>query len=449
MQVPMEVPIQVPMQVKQGLVHGNQRPDMQQPQYQYQHQDTHQLQQQQHQPAPHSLEQQRLMASSHAAGPASAGPGTEASTVNAANATNAAKISGSTSGHVLGKLYGGATLFPGWKLGTDVIDVRGIAVLDGTGPPPTGHSAGSINGSINGGGSGTGMLAAGIHPFGYSPFGGFIGGAKCGEVAENRSMRRAGCRHGPGGRHRHECGYQCSCSALRRPAAARGGRMEVVDCGERKAQQRISWRLVVFKPGGASGDLGKGWGVRCLERVIDKGSFLFEYVGELRRECEVEQLQRTYETDGLKGRYFFTLTEGARATTRAGSRQSDKPERMYVVDATRYRNIAAFVNHSCRPNLEARFYWTQHTDRALPHVGFYAARDIHFGEELGVSYAQGLTGKARVDALGWLGADCRCDYCREKEREREEREGISRSRKRSRPKPAGFEAQHGESYSST
>ena len=47
------------------------------------------------------------------------------------------------------------------------------------------------------------------------------------------------------------------------------------------------------------------------------------------------------------------------------------------------RNIAAFINFACDPNLDVRKYASASGDKALPRIAFFARRDISRGEELG------------------------------------------------------------------
>ena len=49
------------------------------------------------------------------------------------------------------------------------------------------------------------------------------------------------------------------------------------------------------------------------------------------------------------------------------------------IDAYSVRNIAAFINFSCRPNLEMQSIEGSHRDRKLPRIAFYAKEDIQAG----------------------------------------------------------------------
>ena len=53
-----------------------------------------------------------------------------------------------------------------------------------------------------------------------------------------------------------------------------------------------------------------------------------------------------------------------------------------VIDAYAVRNLAAFMNFSCDPNLRMVRVPSIHGDRRYPRVGFVAKRDIERLEEL-------------------------------------------------------------------
>ena len=57
------------------------------------------------------------------------------------------------------------------------------------------------------------------------------------------------------------------------------------------------------------------------------------------------------------------------------------------IDALHACNAAGFVNFACVPNMAARGVLCEHSDAALPHVAFFATRDIAAGEELTDDYS--------------------------------------------------------------
>ena len=53
-----------------------------------------------------------------------------------------------------------------------------------------------------------------------------------------------------------------------------------------------------------------------------------------------------------------------------------------MIDAFAVRNIAAFINFSCDPNLEMKGIASASGDGRIKRVGFFARRVIHAGDEL-------------------------------------------------------------------
>ena len=88
---------------------------------------------------------------------------------------------------------------------------------------------------------------------------------------------------------------------------------------------------------------------------IKKGDFVIEYTGE----------KISSDTaDERGGKYLFTLTDKV------------------VVDGKGRKNIARYINHSCRPNCEAE------VDEDAMKVNIYARRNIKSNEELTYDYGK-------------------------------------------------------------
>ena len=129
---------------------------------------------------------------------------------------------------------------------------------------------------------------------------------------------------------------------------------------------------------------------------ISKGDFVVEYVGELVSAAEADRRSTLCPEAGT---YHFQVPSG-----RTAAREHD-----VIIDAYTVRNVAAFINFSCEPNLEARPIAAQSGDPRLNRVGFFATRDVVPGEEL--SYRRdknAFTKKSREGALRCLCGSAKC-----------------------------------------
>lgn len=108
----------------------------------------------------------------------------------------------------------------------------------------------------------------------------------------------------------YECNAACFCGP---------------DCMNRVVQRGRQIPVTIFRTVD-----GRGWGVKCLER-IKKGTFVTEYVGEIITSEEAERRGKTYDKAGST--YLFDL---------------DFVEEMavFTIDATKYGNVSHFLNHS-------------------------------------------------------------------------------------------------------
>lgn len=109
------------------------------------------------------------------------------------------------------------------------------------------------------------------------------------------------------------------------------------------------------------------------QEPIRKGTMVIEYTGEL---------ITNDEADRRGGKYLFNV----------GSK--------WTVDGKGRENTARYINHSCRPNCEARTKGTR--------IFIYAIRNIRPGEELCYDY-----GKEYFDEF-IKPHGCKCGHCRAK-----------------------------------
>ncbi|XP_054271745.1 histone-lysine N-methyltransferase EHMT2-like isoform X2 [Macrosteles quadrilineatus] len=143
-----------------------------------------------------------------------------------------------------------------------------------------------------------------------------------------------------------ECNQACSCNRL--------------TCRNRVVQHGITARFQLFRTKG-----NKGWGVRTL-RLIPKGAYVCEYIGEIISDCEAD----TREDDS----YLFDL--------------DNRDGETYCIDARKYGNIARFINHSCEPNLLPVRVFIDHQDLHFPRIAFFANQDIQANDELAFDYGE-------------------------------------------------------------
>ncbi len=104
---------------------------------------------------------------------------------------------------------------------------------------------------------------------------------------------------------------------------------------------------------------------------IKKGDFIIEYRGKLVK-----------EKDAAYGRYLFSVNS------------------RWVVDGSGRKNLARYINHSCRPNCEPEIEGKR--------IMIYAKKNIKPGEELNYDY-----GKEYFDEY-IKPRGCRCRRCQEK-----------------------------------
>lgn len=135
-------------------------------------------------------------------------------------------------------------------------------------------------------------------------------------------------------------------------------------CFNRCVQHGIAFSLQIFCT------LNKGLGVRTLD-AIDKRSFVCEYAGEV---LTFSEARRRAVCNTGSPWYLFALREhivgGDILCT--------------YVDPTYYGNVGRFINHSCQPNL---LMVPVRANNLVPHLAFFALRDLLPGEELTYDYS--------------------------------------------------------------
>ncbi|KAL3848867.1 hypothetical protein ACJIZ3_010749 [Penstemon smallii] len=138
----------------------------------------------------------------------------------------------------------------------------------------------------------------------------------------------------------HECGPLCKCPPT---------------CMNRVSQRGPQCQLEIFKT------KSRGWGLRSRSS-ISSGDFICEYIGELLQDKEAEQRIGQDE-------YLFDISNDS-----------------FAIDAAKYGNIGRFINHSCSPNLYAQKVLYDHNDKRMPHIMFFATKNIPTLREITYDY---------------------------------------------------------------
>ena len=167
-----------------------------------------------------------------------------------------------------------------------------------------------------------------------------------------------------------ECNAHCACNPKTCPN-------RVVQRG-RQVKIGLFWRD------------GVNFTLRALE-FIRKGTFVIEYIGEIISNAEAER--RGKRQDANHASYLFDIGNNC------------ENEKELCIDASRKGNAARFANHSCDPNLVTVEVYIESGDPRLPHVGFFAKRDIAPLDELTYNYYYNSTAEEPTSELIDLTSD--------------------------------------------
>ncbi|BFG42883.1 hypothetical protein CerSpe_291580 [Prunus speciosa] len=156
-----------------------------------------------------------------------------------------------------------------------------------------------------------------------------------------------------------ECWSKCGC---------------VIQCGNRVVQRGINCKLQVFFT-----SEGKGWGLRTLED-LPKGAFVCEYVGEV---LTSKELQERNIQSARSGKRPYPVLLDANWGLKAVLRN----EEALCLDATKYGNVARFINHRCLDaNLVEIPVEVETPDHCYYHIAFFTTRKVDALEELNWDY---------------------------------------------------------------
>ncbi|KAF5393677.1 hypothetical protein D9757_000345 [Collybiopsis confluens] len=161
-----------------------------------------------------------------------------------------------------------------------------------------------------------------------------------------------------------ECNQFCRCSPEQ--------------CVNRVAQRPRTIPIEIFKTS------GKGWGIRCPDREIRKGTVLGCYTGEIIHRSTAARLLGDEKT------YVYDLDGQDPGSEGVDEDDLDEAIQMYSIDARTHGNWTRFLNHSCYPNLAVYLaIWDTIPEQNIPHLVFFALEDIPQGAEMTIDYHAG------------------------------------------------------------
>ncbi|XP_030592728.1 histone-lysine N-methyltransferase SETD1B-A-like isoform X2 [Archocentrus centrarchus] len=105
------------------------------------------------------------------------------------------------------------------------------------------------------------------------------------------------------------------------------------------------------------------WGLFAME-PISADEMVIEYVGQVIRQVIADMREQRYEEEGIGSSYLFRVDQDT------------------IIDATKYGNLARFINHSCNPNCYAKII----TVESQKKIVIYSRQPINVNEEITYDY---------------------------------------------------------------
>uniref|UniRef100_UPI0037E801B2 histone-lysine N-methyltransferase SETD1B-like n=1 Tax=Semicossyphus pulcher TaxID=241346 RepID=UPI0037E801B2 len=105
------------------------------------------------------------------------------------------------------------------------------------------------------------------------------------------------------------------------------------------------------------------WGLFAMEPIA-ADEMVIEYVGQIIRQVIADMREQRYEEEGIGSSYLFRVDQDT------------------IIDATKYGNLARFINHSCNPNCYAKII----TVESQKKIVIYSRQPIRVNEEITYDY---------------------------------------------------------------
>jgi SET domain-containing protein len=140
---------------------------------------------------------------------------------------------------------------------------------------------------------------------------------------------------------------------------------------------------------------GRGFGLRTSKGVaIKRNEIICTYAGEIITSKEARKRDSEYEKTAAKGSYMLDADEKGN----------------YCIDATKFRSVAALINHSCsESNCELYRALSNHLDMNFPQLQLRAKEDIGELTELTFNYVRGKEDSGEKP-FGYC-SECQGDHC--------------------------------------
>ncbi|KAM6943973.1 histone-lysine N-methyltransferase SETD1B-A-like [Lycodopsis pacificus] len=124
------------------------------------------------------------------------------------------------------------------------------------------------------------------------------------------------------------------------------------------------------------------WGLFAMEPIA-ADEMVIEYVGQIIRQVIADMREQRYEEEGIGSSYLFRVDQDT------------------IIDATKFGNLARFINHSCNPNCYAKII----TVDSQKKIVIYSRQPISINEEITYDYKFPIE-ETKIPCL------CGADSCR-------------------------------------
>ncbi|KAL6581367.1 hypothetical protein OROMI_007290 [Orobanche minor] len=167
----------------------------------------------------------------------------------------------------------------------------------------------------------------------------------------------------------YECGPSCKCPPSCPNRVSQWGDSTPLNLRLKRGPR---YKLELYKTE------SRGWGVRSRS-YISSGSFVCEFVGKLQQNKEVDHGPS----------FVISKSENHNAISAVSSldcQLDNEAETGFILDASKVGNVGRFIRHSSSPSLLVQHVLYDHDDERMPHIMFFAAKNVPPLHELTCDY---------------------------------------------------------------